>query len=142
MSIVYDYLKKIHDQKEPKKVIPVAPSVKKSVGTPFWVKALGVGILGCLLLVAGLHFFLLQNEKNVIKPSPVTQKLPVAPAGTPDLSFLLEGIIYNPSKPFAIFDGKMYEKGGRVGDYEVVEITPDTVLLKNLKDNTTHTARL
>ena len=36
----------------------------------------------------------------------------------------------------------MFEVGGKVGDFEVTQITPDTVLLKNLKDGTSHTARL
>jgi len=61
---------------------------------------------------------------------------------TPDFGFLLEGIIYNPSRPFAIIDGKMFEAGGRIGDFEVVKITPDTVSLKNQKDGTSRTIRL
>ncbi|MFA7255732.1 MAG: hypothetical protein WC133_06515 [Candidatus Omnitrophota bacterium] len=31
---------------------------------------------------------------------------------------------------------------GKTGNFEVVEITPDTVLLKDLKDGTSHIARL
>jgi hypothetical protein len=142
MSIVYDYLKKINDPKETKKVIPeVPPPVKKSSGSSFWGK-IAVGILGCLLVGAGLYFFLPKIGKTMIKPHPVLEKLRAVRPEIPDFNFLLEGIIYNPSRPFAIIDGKMYEKGGRFGDYEVTQITPDAVLLKNLKYNTSHTARL
>jgi hypothetical protein len=143
MSIVYDYLKKIQDKKEPEKVtpIPAAPIVKKSAGSFPWVKVMA-GILMCSLLGAGLYFFLPKFLKTEIKIPQIPQKArPVRPA-IPDFNFLLEGIIYNPSKPFAIFDGKMYEVGGKFGDFEIVKITPDTVDLKNLKDNTSRTAHL
>jgi len=53
MSIVYDSLKKIHDQRETGKV----PPVKKSVGSSLGMKIMA-GILGCLVLGAGLYFFL------------------------------------------------------------------------------------
>ncbi len=141
MSIVYDYLKQIHDKKEAKKVVPEVPPVKKSSGSPLWAKILA-GILVCLVLGAGLYFFLPKIKKTVAGFRPVLEKPRAVQPETPDFNFLLEGIIYNPSKPFAIIDGKMYETGGRFGDFEVTQITPDTVLLKNLKDNTSHTARL
>ena len=145
MSIVYDYLKQIQAKKPPEKVVPQVspqvPPVKKSSKSFPWVKVLA-GVLGCLVLGAGLSFFLPRIGKTAIKPTPIPERARVARSETPDFNFLLEGIIYNPSKPFAIIDGKMYEAGGRFGDYEVTQITPDTVLLKNLKDNTSHTARL
>jgi hypothetical protein len=141
MSIVYDYLKQIQAKKEPEKVTPGVPPVKKSSGSSLWVK-ITVGILGCLLLGAGLYFFLPKIRMIAVRSHPVPQKLPAAPAQTPDFNFLLEGIIYNPSRPFAIIDGKMFEVGGKFGDFEIVKITPDTVMLKNLKDNTTRTAYL
>jgi hypothetical protein len=141
MSIVYDYLKKIHDQKETKKVISEVSSAQKRSGYPLWVKIMA-GILGCLLVGAGLYFFLPKIEKTILKPHLTPEKPRAVQPETPDFNFLLDGIIYNPSKPFAIIDGKMYETGGRFGDFEVTQITPDTVLLKNVKDNTSHTARL
>lgn len=141
MSIVYDYLKKIHDQKEPEKAAPAASPVKKSSGHLLWVKV-AAGISGCLMLIAGLYFFLPRFEKTTVKLYQPPQKARAAQPETPDFGFLLEGIIYNPSKPFAILDGKMFEKGGKIGDFEVVEITPDTVSLKNLKDGTSRTIRL
>jgi hypothetical protein len=143
MSIVYDYLKKIHDQKEPQKVVPVvaASPVKKNSGSRLGLKIV-VGILVCLLLGAGLYYLIPLAGKSVVKPLPAPPRLPAVPQQTSDFNFMLEGIIYNPSRPFAIFNGKMLEVGGQVGDFEVVKITPDTVQLKNLKDGTPRTARL
>ncbi|MDD5226157.1 MAG: hypothetical protein PHV97_03100 [Candidatus Omnitrophica bacterium] len=143
MSIVYDYLKQIHDKKETKTVTPapVTPPVKKNEGSFFWVKILA-GILALLLLGGGLYYFLPKAGKTTVKLYRAPQNTPAVQSAIPDFSFLLEGIIYNPSQPFAIIDGKMYEVGGRTGDYEVVKITPDTVSLKNLKDGTSRTVRL
>jgi len=141
MSIVYDYLKKIHAQEETKKVVPEAPLAEKKARSFLWVKIVA-GILICLTLGGGLYFLLPKIEKALVRPLPVAEKPRAVQPEIPDFNFLLEGIIYNPSKPFAIIDGKMYETGGRFGDFEVTQITPDTVLLKNLKDNTSHTARL
>jgi len=141
MSIVYDYLKKIHAQKETEKVTPVPSSVKVSSGSLPWVKVLA-GILGCLVLGAGFYFFSPHIKKTANLLRPAAEKPRPVQTETPDFGFLLEGIIYNPSKPFAILDGKMFEKGGKIGDFEVAEITPDTVSLKNLKDGTSRTIRL
>lgn len=142
MSIVYDYLKKIQDQKETKKsASEVVPPVKKSSGSSLGLKAL-VGVLACLLAGAGLYFFLSRLEKPTVKLYKEPKRVPMVKPATPDFGFLLEGIIYNPSRPFAIFDGKMFETGGRMGDFEVAKITPDTVLLKNLKDGTSRTIHL
>jgi len=141
MSIIYDYLKQIHDQKETKGAVPEIPPVKKSWEPFFGMKA-SVTILGCLLLAAGLYFFLPITGKTTARLYPEPEKAQAVQPETPDFNFLLEGIIYNPSRPFAIINGKMLEAGGRVGDFEVVQITPDTVSLKNLKDNTSRTVRL
>lgn len=148
MSIVYDYLKKIRDQKEAAKAPGEVPApIKSSVSVPFG--KIAVGILGCLLIGAGFYIFFPKMKRifreigaNTAKLQPATVKPRSVESATPDFNFLLEGIIYNPSKPFAIIDGKMYETGGRFGDFEVTQITTDTVSLKNLKDNTSHTAHL
>ena len=142
MSIVYDYLKQIQAKKPPEKAAPEVPTpVKKKSGASLSVK-IAVGVLGCLLLAAGLYFFPPKVEKTTVKLYRPPEKARVVQPETPDFGFLLEGIIYNPSRPFAILDGKMYETGGQIGDFEVVKITPDTVLLKNLKDGTSRTIRL
>jgi hypothetical protein len=154
MSIVYDYLKQIHAQKETKKDAPQAnaqtpsqvpspavPPVKKSFRTPLWLMA-AVFILGCLLVGAGLFFFPPKVEKTTVKvyQGPVKAQKPAAAVS--DEGLILEGIIYNPSRPFAIINGKMLEAGGRIGDFEATQITADSVLLKNLKDGTSRTIRL
>ncbi len=41
----------------------------------------------------------------------------------------LQGIIFNPSRPSAVVNGKPVFVGDRVGDYRVRRITPDTVTL-------------
>jgi hypothetical protein len=81
-------------------------------------------------------------EKPTVKLYRSPEKVQAVKPETPDFGFLLEGIIYNPSRPFAIFDGKMFEVGGQIGDFQVAKITPDTVVLKNLKDGTSRTIRL
>lgn len=145
MSIVYDYLKQIQAKKPIEKVAPevtpVVPPVKKIAGFSVGVKV-SVGILGCLLLVSGLFFFLPKAEKTSIKLYQAPAKARVTQTETLDSGYILEGIIYNPSRPFAIINGKMLETGGRIGDFEVMQITPDTVSLKNLKDSTSRTIRL
>ena len=141
MSIVYDYLKQIHDTKETKNVTPEVPLVKKKSGSSLWAKVT-MAIFACLLLGAGIYFFFPKVEKTTVKIYKGSQNSRVVRPETPDFGFLLEGIIYNPSRPFAIIDGKMFETGGRMGDFEVVKITPDTVSLKNQKDGTSRTIRL
>lgn len=144
MSIVYDYLKKIHDQKEPVKATPVSPAsfVERRSGRGlFWMKAVAA-IAGFLVLGAALYFFLPKFSQTTVRLYRPAETRPNVRSAVPDFKFLLEGIIYNPSKPFAIIDGKMYEVGGRFGDFEVVKITPDTILLKNLKDGTSRSVRL
>jgi hypothetical protein len=142
MSVVYDYLKQIHDKKETKKATPEGPSpAPKNSGSTLWIKILA-GILGCLLVGVGLYFFIPIIGNATSRLQPELEKPRTAPPEIPDFNFLLEGIIYNPAKPFVIIDGKMFEAGGRIGDFEVTQITPDTVSLKNLKDNTSRTVHL
>ncbi|MEI7751496.1 MAG: hypothetical protein WCJ71_05315 [Candidatus Omnitrophota bacterium] len=147
MSIVYDYLKQIQAKKPLEKatpaVLPAAPlPVMKKVGSSLWIK-IAVGILGCLLLGAGLYFFPPKVEKTTVKvyQAPEKPKTAARPETSGD-GCILEGIIYNPSRPFAIINGKMLEVGGRVGDFEATQITSDSVSLKNLKDGTSRTIRL
>ncbi len=146
MSIVYDYLKQIQAKKPLEKVTPevlssVPSPVKKKAGSPLGMK-IGVGVLGCLLLASGLYFFLPKGEKTTIKVYQAPEKPKVAQSENPGEGCILEGIIYNPSRPFAIINGKMLEVGGRIGDFEATQITADSVSLKNLKDGSSRTIRL
>ena len=141
MSIVYDYLKQIQAKKSPEKAVPEVPPAKKPFGYSLWGKV-AAGVLGCVLLGAGLYFFPPKVEKTTVKLYQPQVRSPAPELKNTNDGYILEGIIYNPSKPFAIINGKMFEAGGRIGDFEVAEITPDTVLLKNLKDGTSRTIRL
>ena len=71
MSIVYDYLKQIQAKKPLEKATPeilpaTPPPVRKKAGAALWIK-IAVGILGCLLLGAGLYFFPPKVEKTTVK---------------------------------------------------------------------------
>jgi hypothetical protein len=61
MSIVYDSLKKIHDQKKPEKAGPMILPERKFFGAVLWGKV-AVGILGGLAMGAGLYFLLTKFE--------------------------------------------------------------------------------
>jgi hypothetical protein len=155
MSIVYDYLKQIQAKKPLDKgaspapasvspataAVPAAASGKKKVMSTFWFK-IGVTILGIAVLGLMLYFFPPQIEKTPAKTAPVAAKPRAVKPEAVESGMVLEGIIYNPSRPFAIINGKMLEVGGRVGDYEASEIASDYVILKNLKDGTSRTIRL
>ncbi len=154
MSIVYDYLKQIQAKKpldkgaspanvstSPKPA--VAASGKKNFFSSLGFK-IGLTVLGLAVLGLMLYFFppraqpgtsANQGAQGQVKPRAV--KPEVTESG-----MVLEGIIYNPSRPFAIINGKMLEVGGRVGEYEAAEIASDYVILKNVKDGTSRTIRL
>jgi hypothetical protein len=141
MSIIYDYLKQIHEQKETRKVAPEVSPVKKGSPYFFWIK-IAVGVLGCLLLGAGLYFFLSKPPKAITKTYRAPVSAPESKTEKNNSKCILEGIIYNPSRPFAIINSKMLEVSSKIGDFEVTQITPDSVTLKDMKDDTSRTIRL
>lgn len=51
-------------------------------------------------------------------------------------SLNLEGIIYDEYSPAVIINGKVLRKKERIDTFEVIDITPATVELLNVKDNT------
>lgn len=65
----------------------------------------------------------LPQELVVTKPDEKTEK------GVPELQAIVRGL--GPSK--AILDGETYSTGARVGDYQLIEIRADGVIL--LRDN-------
>ena len=141
MSIVYDYLKQIQAKKPPEKVVPEVPPAKIPPKSSFAWKVLA-GIFLCLAVAAIVYYFPRKAEKTIVKVYQAPAKAPVAKSEKSDPGYTLEGIIYNPSRPFAIINGKMLEKNSRIGDFEVTEIMPDSVSLKDTKDNTSRTIRL
>ena len=147
MSIVYDYLKQIKESKEPEKVgvkdashtpVAVAPTPKFS----FWIKIFLVVLL-CLGIGLAVYFLAPRAVKPIVKlyrPPVAASNIPMMQSADP--SYVLEGIIYNPSQPFAIINGKMLETKGKIGAFEVEKITPDSVTLRNTADKTSRTIRL
>jgi len=51
--------------------------------------------------------------------------------------YILEGIIYDPVAPSAVINGEIIKKQDKIGEYEVVDITAESVTLRNLNDSTT-----
>jgi hypothetical protein len=56
--------------------------------------------------------------------------------------YMLEGIIYDSESPLAIINGKIFKKQDKIDDWQVIDITPTAVELRNLKDNTTFSLKL
>jgi hypothetical protein len=153
MSIVYDYLKQVQQKREadgksvvlstiPKQEVPAARA-RFSWMTAFWVFL--------VLLLAAAVIFLIgtrSSEKTIVKlyqasaPRAVDEKRGVPAASISETGYVLEGIIYNPTNPFAIINGKTLERNSRIGDYVVVAITPDSVTIKNAQDNVSRTLQL
>ena len=147
MSIVYDYLKQIKESKEPVKegvkAVPPMFAVKGSKPKiSFWIKIFLVFLL-CLGIGLAVYYLAPRAVKPIVKlyhPPVAASSVPMMQSADP--SYVLEGIIYNPSQPFAIINGKMLETKGKIGDFEVEKITPDSVTLRNTQDNTSRTIHL
>jgi hypothetical protein len=147
MSIVYDYLKQIRESKDPlqkaanevpSQGVPAAPKSRIWTGGKF-----AIVFFLCLVMGLAVYFFAPRAFKPIVKlyrPKVAGSRVPMMPSSDP--SYVLEGIIYNPSQPFAIINGKMLETRNMIGDFEVVKISPDSVMLLNTKDKTTRTIHL
>ena len=48
--------------------------------------------------------------------------------------FVLEGIIYDKQSSYAIIGGEIVGKNERIGDFEITNITQDTVEMININD--------
>ncbi len=46
----------------------------------------------------------------------------------------LEAIIYSKDKPLAIINGNLYKEGEKIGEYKIVKINEDKVVLKKGKE--------
>lgn len=146
MSIVYDYLKQIQASKETKKPVPepAPPISSPSKRSPRISFALVAAVSIAAIVVVGIIVYLLfgRPEKTIVKVYQPAASPQPAKTERSDPGYVLEGIIYNPSRPFAIINGKMLEKGSRIGDFEVAQITPDSVSLKDTRDGTSRTIQL
>lgn len=155
MSILYDYLKILESKK--KQDAPPAANApvfqKNNVAKPPYF-IMGFGLLACLLLL----FFLINlkpkavgriSARNIVNAG---EDLKFAPTDSDaqdlnsdkisGLGYRLEGIIYNSDSPFAIINGKLIEKNGKIDDWQVIEISVSEVSLKNTDDNSLLTLKL
>ena len=148
MSIVYDYLKQIQDKKEPAKAVaPENSEPPKKRSTVLLM--VGLALLACVGVGLAVYVFAPRAVKPIVRLyhsskkdalNEVSSEVPMMRSS--ESAYVLEGIIYNPSQPFAIINGKMLETKGRIGDFEVTKIAPDFVTLWNTKDNTSRTIHL
>ncbi|HNX68510.1 MAG TPA: hypothetical protein PLL75_06880 [Candidatus Omnitrophota bacterium] len=149
MSIVYDYLKQIQATKESEApVVPVRdvsmPKIEVVRKKNNW-RLIVFLFMGGIFVAAGAYVFIVKGEASLAgnrpvripKPSVAVSHVVTPPAAPVVAGIVLEGIIYNPTQPFAILNGQMIEPKGRIGDYEVTSIAPDSVIVTNLKDQTT-----
>lgn len=145
MSIVYDYLKRIQEQKEPVRPVPsLLVQVSRKKGRFSFFLVAGILFFGMAVVVL-LYLIFSQGQEmasfKLYRPRQQAIQRPL-PVTTPDTGYVLEGIIYNPDRPFAIINGQMLERDGNIGDCVVTSITPNTVSLKNTKDGTGRTLQL
>jgi len=141
MSIVYEYLKQIQQLKEPSKTVENEYSQKeKKVRIPYaavsmWVVIGFVALVSVYLMIPGGSRALVMN---IYQP----KERPAVRTSSTQAGYVLEGIIYNPDHPFAVINGQMIENNGRIDDFVVMAITPNTVSLKNLTDRSERTLQL
>ena len=142
MSIVYEYLKQIQQQKEPLKAA-TKRGAHGERGSQFPYAAVSMWVLIGLVVLVAICLMVPRSRTqssliNVYKP----KEMSAARISPPGAGYVLEGIIYNPAHPFAIINGQMIERNGRIDDFVVTSITPNAVSLKNSKDNTGRTLQL
>ncbi|MCD6227891.1 MAG: hypothetical protein J7K17_00205 [Candidatus Omnitrophica bacterium] len=133
MSIIYDALKKIekkHFQSSPVKF------KKKLV-----IFLSGLGVV-CLVFLA---VYLKINHSKLTKDS--VKKMTNSKTGVlsrkiskkrkrQEKTYILEGIIYDEKAPLAMINGRMVKEKDKIGNLEVMEISPNSVKLLNLEDKT------
>jgi len=141
MSIIYDALKKTEDKG---RLNPGGSPRKK--GKLFWLVFVICIALGLVFLLTKLP----RKDVAVKTPQPEeVQTTKAAPASAmekePGLlaqdntvagEYFLEGIIYGQDNPLAIINGKILKKGDKIDDLELVNISPESVQLRNPEDNT------
>jgi hypothetical protein len=77
----------------------------------------------------------LEWKKNpFVGLEPVTPKgepAPVRKGAAPTPTFFLEGVLWDDRNPYAVVNGEVRGVGDKIGQYEVVEITRDSVTLRS-----------
>lgn len=159
MSIIYEALQKIERRpKENATAEPgIAAAHHETIASPVLTRKprslLSVGITLCFLLLLGIYFLRIQSP---VKPLPVTgtkifpaDRQPPAQDGADDLmqainavavnnpaqtyegevTYTLQGIIYDEESPLALINGKKVGLGDRIGDALVLDISGNGVEL-------------
>lgn len=162
MSIIYDALKKAEDKKMADEKKPTPPSPKKGqnkiiiiVFTVAVIFAVSYKVLPYLKkYIPWPTSFKKEKTKGVsqTKNKSVSQSVskketsptpePLPKKTYPQGSYLLEGIIYGQDTPVAVINGQVLEKDQIFDDIKVIEITPTTVQILNIKTNTHSTLTL
>ncbi len=142
MSIVYDYLKQIQQQKGPLIATPDRAGSREKNEKLMPFVAVGVWVLIGLVALGAVYLMIPRATAPAVISVYKPKDRSAGRVAVPGAGYLLEGIIYNPDHPFAIINGQMIEKNGQIDDFVVTAITPNSVSLKNTKDNTGRTLQL
>jgi len=150
MSIIYEALQKIEETYQ-KDTSPVDTPIKKD--TPQKAKSpilnFRLFIFSGVLIVLSLNYFLFMNRKEKVpyqrykffrnqgttsfnkdtsnlKKLSFVEKLKTKAKAT---SYVLEGVVFDESAPFAIINGKMFKESDQIGDFVLTEIKEDSARL-------------
>jgi len=147
MSLINDALKRARESQQknpPRGLTPLMPAEPRSRDANWILPALVV-----LLIVAACFFIGLSLAKHTVakivsaSEAPATQQVelvsvpilqpptnaaPPAPVAVAPV-FNVQGIVYDPVKPWAIVDGNTVYVGDRVGDFRVKEISKNSITL-------------
>jgi hypothetical protein len=136
MSIVYEALKKVEQQKgQPPSVIQIKRKLLN------WQQVVSIVVM--LIVVFSVYFWKktpvlpANQEKQAVvtgdKSKPVIQQKKSYPRS----AYTLEGIIYESDVPLAVVNGKLLKERDIIGEWKVTKINPASVSLVNVNDNTT-----
>jgi hypothetical protein len=148
MSLINDALKRARQQQKnpPPGVPPLRPFEPKNSGdAPQWILPSVI----IFLIVAACFFIgfaMARHHVTQIESAPeagaVTQQVEAVPAPVviaptnvepvipPEAMFKVQGIAYDPTRPWAIVNGKTVFVGDRVGNFRVKEINRNNVTLQ------------
>lgn len=159
MSLINDALKRAKQTQQqnpppapPLQFRPVDPGQPNHAHAPLLFVGLALALILVIALGGMFVWYLAQksagdlrvaarttNEPGPVAPAapaltpdePETNALPVAPASEPPqpLAPKLQGILFHPTRPSAIVDGKNVFIGDRVSEFRVVAITRGSVTL-------------
>lgn len=86
--------------------------------------------------MGSVHKCFLKNHPTVIE-IPQTRSRSSAPTETADSAapLLLQGISWQQEMPLAMINDQIYRKGQQIGEYELADILPDRVRLREASGN-------